>query len=184
MKRSYVILGAIGIMFVIGLCLLIFFVSTMNAETRLRNAIKAKQTDNTSEFDNMWKKISQVAQVSEKHKDSLVEIFTEHAKARSGQASGGSLATWIKESVPNVDLKTFENLQNIITSSRDRWTMRQKELIDLKREHDNVLTVFPGSAVCSILGREEIKIQIVTSGKTDESFRTGKDDDVDLFKKK
>jgi Tfp pilus assembly protein PilX len=44
---------------VVALILGIFFVTTMNKETRLRNQITAKQTDNTSEYDNLWKKLSQ-----------------------------------------------------------------------------------------------------------------------------
>ena len=175
----------------VGVCCLLFVivlavsgVSTLNTEARLRTAIEAKQTDNTSEFDNMFKKITQVAQVSEKQADTLRAIFVEHAGARGGPK--GSLATWIKESVPNVDLKTFENLQNIITASRDRWTNRQKELIDLDRERTQMFRVFPASIYLSFAGRREgdVEITVVTSGKTKRAFATGEDNDIDVFSKK
>jgi len=139
----------------------------------------AKQLDNHSEQDNMWKKISQVAQVTTAQKDALLEIFTAHAQART--TDGGGLMKWIQESVPNVDTTTFNNLQNIITSARDSWTMRQKELIDLSREHNKLLQMFPSNIVCSILGKKPIEIQIVTSGKTKEAFATGEDNDVQVF---
>jgi len=159
-----------------------FFVSTMNSEVKLRNTITAKQKDNESEFDNMWKKISQVAQVTDAQKNALKEIFVQHAQARN--VGGGTLMKWIHESVPNVDTSTFNNLQNIITGSRDAWTMRQKELLDLKREHDNLIDVFPGSMVCSILGRQKINVTIITSSRSQKAMQTGTDDDVDVFKKK
>jgi len=162
------------------------FVGTMNTEARCRTAIEAKQKDNTSEFDNMWKKISQVAQVTEGQKNALLEIFRTHAKARAGEnGQGGTMMNWIKESVPNVDTSTFNNLQNIITASRDSWTNRQKELVDLERERTQMFRVFPDSIVLSILGRREddVKIQIVTSSRTERSFETGKDDDVSVFGK-
>jgi hypothetical protein len=184
-KTLMIVLGVLGVGVAFLLVVGIYFVCTMNGETRLRNTITAKQTDNTSEFDNMWKKIQQSAQVTEGQKDALIAIFNGYASARSESMKGGAgLAKWITESCPNVDTKTFTNLQNIITSARDSWTQRQKELIDLNREHDNIITLFPSSLVCTILGREKIKIVVVTSTRTDESFKTGKDDDTTLFNKK
>lgn len=156
------------------------FISTSNEEATLRVAIEAKQKDNTSEFDNMFKKICQVAQVSSKQMESLKEIFNGYAQARS---TGGDnqIMTWVKEAIPNVDTTTFNNLQNIITGSRDSWTMRQKELIDLNREHEKLLSIFPSNVILSILGRKSIEIKIVTSGRTDKAFETGKDDDTKVF---
>jgi hypothetical protein len=171
------VIAFIGLIFVI--ILGGYFVSVMNRETGLRNHITAKQTDNTSEYDNLWKKLSQSAQVTDAQKEALREIIVGYAEAR--KAGSGSLATMVKEAVPTVDTSTFNNLLNIVTASRDAWTMRQKELIDLKREHDNVIDLFPSSLVCTILGREKIEIKIVTSSRTGEAFKTGKDDDVDLF---
>jgi hypothetical protein len=62
--------------------------------------------------------------------------------------------------------------------------MRQKELIDLNREHDNVIDLFPSNMVCSTFGRQKITITVITSSKTEKIFETGKDDDVSVFPKK
>jgi len=77
----------------------------------------------------------------------------------------------------------MNNLQNIIIGSRDSWTMRQKELLDLKREHDNLIDVFPSSVVCGILGREKIDVTIVVSLKAEQDFKSGSDNDIKLFDK-
>ena len=159
-------------------------VSVSNRETRLRNSITAKQVDNTSEFDNMWKKIQQVAQVTDAQKQALLEIFTGYADRRSPDKQGGALANWVAEAVPNVDTSTFNQLMNTISGSRDSWTMRQKELIDLKREHDNLRTVFPSNMVCAMLGRSEITIKVITSDRTEEVFKTSKDNDTQVFPKR
>lgn len=159
-------------------------VGVANKETRLRNSIAAKQTDNKNQYDNMWKKISQVAQVTDGQKQALLEIFTQHAQARTGGDSKNLLVKWVQESVPNVDTKTFEKLMVVITSSRDSFTERQRELLGLKLEDDNVIDLFPGSIVCSILGRTKIDVKIVTSSRTENAFVEGKDDDVDVFQKK
>jgi len=179
--------GCLGV-FVIGLIVLVAFsiygVGVANKETRLAVAIKAKMADNPQEMDNMWKKIAQFGEVSQAKRDALHDIFADVAKARSPDKQGGTLATWIHESYPTVDLATYDNLQNLIASSRDAWTMRQKELIDLNREHDVLLSVFPSNIVCSILGRQKIDIVVVTSSRTEKAFQSGKDDDVGVFPKK
>ena len=158
-------------------------VSYKNSEVSLYNQIDAKKLDNTSEFDNMWKKIAQSAEITTEAKNALKEIFVDHAKARSaGQPAGGSLATWIKESVPTVapDSMPFKNLMNVITSARDRWTARQKELIDYKREYDNLVQKIPSRWFVT---DRKPEIIIITSSKTKETFATGEDNDTDLFKK-
>jgi hypothetical protein len=178
-----VTLAGLGI-FILGLVMTIgSVISTANQEVDLRTAIVAKQKDNTSQFDAMWKTISQTAQVTDAQKKALIEIFTGYAQARSGNDKGGSLANWIHEAVPNVDTSTFNNLQNIITAERDGFAMRQKELLDLSREHNRLLQRFPSNIVLSMLGRKEIDIQIVTSTRTDNAFQSGKDDDVNVFQK-
>lgn len=172
-------IAAIGAALLVAVIIIgLMYVTISNKEIRLRNQIKAKQTDNTSELDNVQKKISQVVQVSDLQMTALKDIIVGNAQARAQGA--GSLATLVKEAVPNLDAtsSTFNNIINIITGSRDAWTMRQKELLDLKREHDNLIDTFPSSLVVG--GRGKIDVVIVTSGRVKENFRTGEDNDIDL----
>lgn len=174
--------GLFGLMMLF--VLFMYGISVNNRDARLRNTITAKQKDNNSEYDNMWKKISQVAQVTEAQKEALKEILVSHAKARSGDDSKNLIMKWVQESIPNVDQSTYKTLMNVITSSRDSFTMRQKELLDIKREHDNLLDTFPSGTILAVLGRQKIDVVIVTSSRTEEAFKTGKDDDVNLFQQK
>lgn len=157
-----------------------------NIEVQQRNLIVMKQKDNTSEFDSMKKVIREVAQVPDYQFDKLKEIFTSYAEARSGGKGGNApIMNWIKEAIPNVDTATFQNLQNIIVAKRDSWTMRQKELLDMKRVHDNILDVgFRGLILTRVFGRHKIDVQIVTSGATKRAFETGEDNDTDVFGRK
>lgn len=172
-------IGLLSTIIVIGIAAAGMYISYSNQEIALRNTIKAKMTDNQSEFDNMWKKISQVAQVTEQDRESLKDIFNSYASARTGSDNGASLMRWVQESIPNVDRTTMVNLQNIITSSRDSFTMRQKELIDYKREHDNLIKMFPSSLFVG--SRGEIEITVVTSNRTQQAFASGSDDSVAVF---
>lgn len=172
---------------VIGVWLAFTLMGFHNVEVQQRNLIVMKQKDNTSEFDNMKKVIREVAQVPEEQFDKLKEIFTSYAEARTpgGKDGNAPMMNWIKEAIPNVDAKTFENLQNILVSKRDSWTQRQKELLDFKRVHDNILDVgFRGLILTKVFGRSKIDVQIVTSSATKQAFATGEDNDTDVFGKK
>lgn len=165
-----------GVIAVAGYCL-----SVYNTQAKLQTLYDAKVKDNSSEFDNMWKKISQVSQVPAAKKDALKDIFSSYADARSGNKSGGQMMQWIHESVPNVDLNTYDNLMNIITTSRDSWTERQKELVDISREFNQNLATQPSGALLHAFGFKEIDAKVITSSRTEQTFQSGKDDDTNLF---
>lgn len=180
-----VLIGIISVFAAIAVLLMgscAYVVSINNREVDLRVAIVAKQKDNQSEFDNMWKKIAQVAEVSQEEKSALMQVFNDYAHSRSGNG-GGSFATAITEAVPSVNFTNMTNLVNTVTSSRDAWTFRQKELLDLSREHNKLLQRFPSGFLLGLFGRTEIDVEIITSSKTTETFERGTDDDVQLFRK-
>ena len=178
---KYLILLVIAVVLAVGLgSLAIYGVSTYNTASRLHNLYDAKLVDNTSEFDNMWKKISQTSQIPEAKKNALREIFEGYAAARTGNGGGGEMMKWVQESIPNPDLSEYKDVMNIIVGSRDSWTNRQKELIDIARQYNEMLSVFPSNVFLRLLGFEKIVPKVVTSSRTEQSFATGKDDDVNL----
>lgn len=176
--------GILGVILFLVIWMASYVIGISNQDKSLRNLITAKKSDQKQGHDLMWKKISQVAQVTDAQKNALMEIFNGYASARTGTGDGGSMMKWVQESCPNVDTSTFNNLMNVITSSRDAFAFTQRELIDLKRTHDNLLDLFPSSFVLSLLGREKVDITIVSSSRTEEVIKTGKDDDVSVFEKK
>jgi hypothetical protein len=185
MSKGWIVaICGFSVIFLFGLIVLFYCVGVLNTEGVLRIQIEAKQVDNTNEYDNMWKKISQVAQVTDAQKNALKEIFVSYAEARTGNGDNGSIMKWIQESVPNVDTKTFEVLQNTIINARDNWVVRQKELIEYDRVHDTPFTQFPQSIILNLFGRKRTEITVVTSTRTERAFETGKDDDVDVMPKK
>jgi hypothetical protein len=157
-----------------------------NQEQGVRNLIKAKSKDNESEFDAMWKEIAQAGQIPDHERESLHSLVVDNAQARTtGGAKDGSLMKWVQESIPTPSPALYDKLMNIITAKRDGFAMRQKELLDLGRRHDDLITQKPSKWFIGMFGDlTPIEIKIVTSTRTDEVFRTGKDDDVELFKKK
>lgn len=159
------------------------YVSYNNAESRQRNLIEAKQRDNSSELDNMMKKITQIAEVTNEGKKAIQDFVIGNSQARADGQGKGSLFAMVTEAVPDVNPTSnlFVNLMNTITASRDAWTMRQKELLDLGRVHNDMLTVFPSSFFTSLSGKEKIEIKIVTSTRALDAMESGVDNNIKLF---
>lgn len=179
-KGKMIGLGILAAVLFLSITTCSYVISVLDREATIRNMVSAKQIDNTNVFDNMWKTISQTAEVTDTQRQALLEIFTSYAESRTPD-SAGRIISWIQESVPNVDTTTFNNLQNIIVSSRDSWARNQRELIDLDREHDTPFDRVVSGTILSIFGRERTEITIVTSSRTQRAFATGTDDDVNVF---
>lgn len=163
----------------IGIFIAIFYFSVSNAEISLRERIEAQQESNEAVFDNTWKIIQQQAQVADEYKNAFQDIYPDLISGRYDQGDG-SLMKWIQESNPNFDTKLYDRLMQSIEAQRNKFTNGQNKLIDLKREHDTMLKKFPYSII--LTGREEMDIKIITSTKTEETFESRKEEDINLFK--
>jgi hypothetical protein len=183
-SRTRVLYGCLGgflLFVVIAVVTLIFTLSVYNAQKRLLVQYEAKVEANKTDLSNLKSKLPEAAAVTTAQMKKLEELFTAYAEARTPEA-GGQLMQWVQESVPNVDQKTFTNLQNIIVSTRDGWTQRQKELVDITRVYNTNLETQPRGFILSLVGDfEELDPKIVVTGSTTKAFETGVDEPMDLF---
>ena len=179
MKKSTLITIAALVSVAIALLVVVsMYISTSNRENMLRNQFNAVQKDLHNQLDLTNKKISQTAQVTQAQMEALKDIIVGNAQARAQQGKG-SMAAMVTEAVPNVDTSTYKTLINLVAGARDTYAAAQTRLLDVKREHDNVRTLMPGSFFVG--GRPELEVRIVTSSRTEEAFSTGKDDDTTVF---
>lgn len=184
MSKTVITLLSVGaVLLVTAIVLVLSGVSIYNEAASVKNTYEMKVKSNEAEFDNMWKKIQQVAQVPDAQKEAFKEVYSSYASSRTSPNQGQMMA-WIKESVPNYNGEIYTQLMNVITGSRDGWTMRQNELVDIARQYNAHLVVFPKNILLKFCGFEKIEPKVITSTKTEQSFKTGKDDDVELFNKK
>lgn len=173
------ILGFIVLVLLIGVCVFGKGVSVYNTHINLKTKIEAQQQSNEANFDTMWKKISQVSQVSDKYKDGLKEVLAAYTEGRKKE-SEQLLMDWTKEAIPTFDSSIYKQINNIIVSSRDDFFNNQKILIDLSRQHNQFIQKFPNNLFCGILNIQPIEIKVVTSTKTEKTFESGKEDDIKL----
>ena len=179
-RKLIAILSTVGVVVVLGLIVVIIAVSSSNREVRLWNKGTAQQTNLKIVFDETWKVIQQTAQVADQYKVAFAEIYPKLMDARYAQEGQNLMMKMITESNPNFDTKLYQNLTDQIAAKRAKFALEQKAMTDLKREHDDIETTWPSSM---FVKKRTMEIQIVTSTKTENAFKTGKEDDVDLFKK-
>lgn len=173
----------LGVVFSLCLAALIgvglLWMSCNNNEISLRNSIMAQQKTNEASFDTMWKILQNKAGVVEKYKDDFKSIWPDLIAGRYAQ--GGQLMKWVQEKNPNFDSSLYNSLMVSIEAERKYFLTEQKKLLDLQKAHRDALQKFPSSVFVG--GRPPIEVTVVTSGKTTETFKTGEDNDADIFKK-
>lgn len=151
--------------------------SYQNDEVELRNQAKAQQEANKIIYDKVWKVISQKAQITDKYEKAFKDIYVQIMDKR--YADKNLLFKFVTEQNPNFSTEMYTQLSNAIEGNRAEFANVQMRLVDIKREHDNLRMKFPSSIFVG--DRPELDIQIVTSTKTENVFKSGKDDDVKLF---
>lgn len=155
-----------------------YTLSVLNTEVSLRNAIAAQDRSNTAQYDKMWKAMQETAGVASQYSEDFKAIYPELIAGR--YKSGGGLMKWIQEHNPTFDTSLYQRVQIVIESERAATKQGFDKVLDLKREHDNLLDRPVSGLVVSIFGKNRDKTNptIVTSTATVESFSTGKDDRI------
>jgi hypothetical protein len=165
----------------------IFIVSTYasfnNTDVNFRTEFDMQIKNRTAFFDKMWKTISQQSQIAVKNDSSFkhnVALIMEGRKDAQGL-----FMKWITESNPNADFRAvqelYRDLSRSIESERNSFYERETTLSSIQREHSRFLRSFPNNVYNLFLGRKELVYNPITSDKTDEVMKSGKDNDVKVF---
>jgi hypothetical protein len=170
MKPFWIVLAVV---FVLVAVLGVSWMSAVNREASLRNRFVAKQKANEASFDAMWKIIQQKGGVADKYKDGFKEVFKEIINGRY-KDGGGSLVKMIHEANPAFDASLYNGISASIEGERRRFLRDQELLLDIKREHDDVRTRFPSRLFVG--GDAPLEPTIVTSQKTSDAFRDGREE--------
>lgn len=176
MKTLISIVG--GLLFCV-IMIAIIYASSHNNEVSLRNQFNAQQKSNESSFDKTWKIIKQQAGVASQERESFRETYVEIMDATEGVAGRGALASFFQQAKIDITPELFSKLMTTIEAQRESFHRDQQKLLEIKKDHDNVLAKFPSSLFVG--SREPLEAKIVTSAKTSEAFGTGEDNDVELF---
>lgn len=175
--------AVIGIIAVLILTFSGCFISKSNQEIDLRNTFTQKKSERVTIYDKMWKTLSGKSQVALRNDSSFRTIVNIQMQ---GQKDGeGVMWKWIQQSNPTATYgevsALYKDLSRSIEAYRNEFADIEKTLQDVKLQHDNLITKFPGSLILWILNRKKLEYIPITSDRTDEVFKTNKDNNVNVF---
>ena len=179
-----------GILIGIGLVIALFVmivvgtgIGTYNECVEQEAAIEAQYKQNQNNYDNYFKTVVETAQVADKYKDALKDVFTSAIQGRYGKDGVKSVWTWLQEHNPQLDASAYTKNQQTIEGGRKNFEVNQKMLIDKKQVYQVQLNRFPSNIFARVLGFPKIdlaKFDIVTSERTSKAFETKKDEPIKL----
>jgi len=164
----------------LGIMALVWGIGVSNREIRLRNKIAEQQEVMGLNYDKMWKVLKQQAQIPDKYKSDFKEVYQTIMEGRYNDANRGQFMAWIKEHNPQYDSTMYNKLMVSIEANRTEFFMEQKKLRSFKKEHDDLVMVFPSSIIVG--SRGTIDVKFITSAATKAAIETGEENDINLFK--
>jgi len=162
----------------------IYTVSLSNKEVGIRNQFKQKMDERTAFYDKMWKILSQKSKVATRNDSSFKDNV--HMIMAGRKDSEQVFMKWITESNPNANYSEvsalYKDLSRAVEGQRDSFFEEEKMIQSIVMEHDNLMDKFPSGFILSgLFSREHLKYKPITSDRTDDVIKTGKDNDVELF---
>ena len=176
--KTIITLTVVGIIIALGIGIFSMYVSYNNKEVTLRKQSDAQRGNIEAVYDQMWKIISQKAQVSNEYKNVFKEIYPALIEGRYSKGDG-TLMKWIQESNPSFDVSLYKDLMNSIEIERNNFTKQQNRMLDIIREHETLCNTIP--AKWFISNKSSIEYTVISSTKSKEVMESGVDDDVKLF---
>ena len=185
-RTVLIILGLFAVCFVGTLAVLgIGYVSVHNTCNAKEATLMATKDQSKSVYDNFWKKVKEVAQVPAEYSKDMGDTYAKIMNARYGN-SNKVMMNWIKEANPNFDSSMYTKVQQVVESGRNDFQDSQKQMIDQVRDYKTYVNSMPTSFFAGLAGYPKIKwedFEVLTSERTDDAFKTHKDQAVDVFGK-
>jgi hypothetical protein len=182
-KNLPVLLVVIGLFVVCAVgyvgCAFSYRTSCIQAE----NGIVAQYEQNQNDYDNMWKKFKEMAQVPEMYAADLQKVYDSAIGKRYGEGGSKAVFQFIQEHNPNYDSSMYVKLQAAIEAGRNGFAADQQQLIDKKRQYQDILGSTKAVFVGMWFGFPRIdlkKYDIVTSDETQKTFQDKKSDEIRL----
>jgi hypothetical protein len=177
--KKIITIVLLGLIVVSGVTIFIADINYDNREIELRNQADKKLGEIETVYDQMWKILSQKAGVTKEYRNSFDSIYTHIISGRYSQGDG-SLMKWITESNPKFDASLYKDLMNSIEIERNGFSQTQKQMLDIIREHKNLLEKAPSRWFIND-GLLPIDYTVISSSKSKSVLETSIDDDIQLF---
>lgn len=172
----------LGIMIIVAIVVIVAFsmnFSYDNKEVKLLNQYKAEEKNIEATYDNMWKSIKQIAQVTDKYEKGFKDIYVSITDKKYSK-NDGTLLNFIKEANPNFDIALYAKLANTIEIERRNFLNSQEKIIDIEREHNNLLAVVPSKWFMNS-DVKKLNFIVISSTQSKKVMKTRLDDNIEVF---
>lgn len=180
MKKTIIVV-IVALLAIVGITYTTLSISYHNSEKKLRTSIIAKEKDNKNVYTSMWEILTLKAGVAEKYSEDFKEIYPSLVAGRYNNG-GGQMMQWIQEHNPSFDTSLYKDVMESIEAQRETFKTSQTQLIDLSRQHNELLALFPASFFLSDI--KPIEITVVVNNETNKAFSSGIETKMNLFSKK
>lgn len=165
----------------------IFLISTYasfnNRDVDLRTTFEMQIKNRSALYDKMWKVISQKAQITKAYDSSFIRIVNAAMDPRKDGAN--IMMKWVTESNPTLQALTvqelYKDLSRTIESERNAFFEREETLASIQQQHSKFLRSFPNNFYNIFMSRKELEYKPITSDRTEDVMRTGKDNSISVF---
>lgn len=175
MKKGLLI--TLVVVVVVGGVLTMWGVGVSNSEKKLVNKIEAQQEATEVFYTKLWEILKSKAGVTEEYAEQFKEIQFGIMEGR--YSTGGEMMKWIQEANPEFDASLYKDLMNSIEGERNGFFIEQKKLVDMQKQHKDMLEIFPKNMI--LKNRDAIEIIVLKNVATKEAFETGTDSSPELF---
>ena len=170
----------LGIVLILSLSVVGWYISVVNKEVSLRNRFEAQEMVIEGFYDKMFKVLKQKAGVTEEYKESFKEIYVPLIEGRYSQGDG-TLMKWVTESNPQFDASLYKDLMSSIEGQRDGFFIEQQKIIDIQRTHKDLTHRLPSSLVVG--GVDPLLYTVISSTAAKKVMETRVEDNIELFDK-
>jgi hypothetical protein len=182
-KSTMILLSLIGLVIVGGIIALTAFIGFSNQESHLKNSFKREMSNRAAFYDKMYKIISQKSQIAIRNDSSFKDNI--HMIMDARKDSEQIFMKWIQESNPNANFSEvsalYKDLSRAVEAEREGFFVQEKTLADIVNQHDNLISTYPGAFYNIFFNRESITYKPISSDRTDDVMKTGKDNNTSVF---
>lgn len=178
--KKIVLFSSLGLIVLVALGVFVMGIGYQNDEVRLVNEFKAQEKKIEATHDNLWKILTEKAGVAKEYAAQFDSIYS-HIMSERYENNDKVIFNWITESNPNFSDDLYKEVSIAIEVQRKQFLASQEKIIDIVREHNNMLDVIP--AKWFIGGRERLEWEVISSAKSKDVMNTRMDDDLKLWNK-
>lgn len=172
---KYTIIGLFSLLFVGVVAIFGMYISYNNTHVDFHNRYDAQNGVIETRLDNMWKIISDKFSMSQQYADDFKEVASTNS---SNFGQGGEMWKWVQATYPQIDATIYKEVMSSIESERKGLENAQKRIIDICREHNNLIMKAPSSWFIS----DKAKLEwVVISSKDSKNIMITREDERTLY---